>query len=473
MYNKEKVRKGFFIMRILELFKNLAAIPHGSGNTTAISDYCAAFARERGFEVLQDQWNNCLIRLPATQGKEANPIVVLQGHLDMVCEKDAGVSHDFEKDPLDLQIEGDRLFAKGTTLGGDDGVAIAYGLALIEDPSIPHPPMEILFTSDEETGMDGAIGLESTWLKGRILLNLDSEEEGVFITSCAGGGEICARLPLFYEPCTKPVYRISIEGLQGGHSGAEIHRRLGNANIILAKVLAGLSCRLISINGGNKSNAIPRAAEALCTMDSPVDSTALTELLLREYGDREPDLKVIVETATADRQLDEACSKAAIGLLSSLPDGVFEWSTEIEGLVETSSNLGILTTADQQLSLLISTRSMKNAKRDAYQEQLIALLERFGFAAEAGGSYPAWEYKSESTLRPIVAEIYRQHYQKEPAFIALHAGLECGLLSEKMPGLDAVSFGPDIKEIHTPRETLSLASFQRTFEFLKAILAKL
>lgn len=460
-------------MRILEIFRELAAIPHGSGNTKAISDYCAAFARAKGFEAKQDEWNNCLIRLPASAGMEDRPTVVLQGHLDMVCEKEPESTHNFETDGLELQIEGDRLFAKGTTLGGDDAVAIAYGLAILEDPSIPHPPMELLFTSDEETGMDGAIGLDGDWIRGRVLLNLDSEEEGVFITSCAGGGEITARLPLTLEPCTAPVYRITVDGLQGGHSGAEIHRRLGNANIILAKVLAGLNCRLIEIEGGTKSNAIPRLASALCAMETPVDASALTELLLREYGDREPNLKVTVETATAEKQLDERCSKAAIGLLSALPDGVYEWSTEIEGLVETSSNLGILKTEEKEFSLLISTRSMKNRKRDAYQKQLLALLEKFGFEAEEGGSYPAWEYKSESALRPIVADVFRAQYQKEPSFIALHAGLECGLLSEKMPGLDAVSFGPDLKEIHTTRESLSLSSFERTFEFLKAILAKL
>lgn len=460
-------------MRILEIFRALAAIPHGSGNTKAISDFCADFARSRGFEAKQDEWNNCLIYLPASRGLEDHPTVVLQGHLDMVCEKEPDSTHNFETDPLDLQIEGDRLFAKGTTLGGDDAVAIAYGLAILEDPAIPHPAMELLFTSDEETGMDGAIGLDGGWIKGRILLNLDSEEEGVFITSCAGGGEINARLPLVYEPCTAPVYRITVTGLQGGHSGAEIHRRLGNANIILAKVLAGLNCRLIEMEGGTKANAIPRTAHALCSMDTPVDSAALTDLLLREYGDREPSLKVLVETATADRQLTENCSKAAIGLLSALPDGVYEWSGEIEGLVETSSNLGLLKTDEKELSLLISTRSMKNMKRNDYQKQLLALLEKFGFDAEEGGSYPAWEYKSESALRPIVADVFRAQYQKEPSFIALHAGLECGLLSEKMPGLDAVSFGPDLKEIHTTRESLSLKSFERTFEFLKAILAKL
>ena len=460
-------------MRILEIFKEIAAIPHGSGNTKAISDYCAKFAKERGFEALQDQWNNCLIRLPATPGMEERPTLVLQGHLDMVCEKEPDCNHDFEKDGLKLKIEGDRLTAEGTTLGADDGVAIAYGLAIVDDPTIPHPALEILFTSDEETGMDGAIGLNGDWIRGRTLLNLDSEGEGIFITSCAGGGEITAHLPLFYEPCTAPVYRIGITGLKGGHSGAEIHQRLGNANSILAKVLSGLNCRLIEINGGTKSNAIPRSAEALCAMETPVDATALTDLLLREYGDREPDLKVIVETATANRQLDEACSKAAIGLLAALPDGVYEWSEEIEGLVETSSNLAIIITNENKLSVLISTRSMKNAKKENYQAQLCTLMKKYGFVAEAGGAYPAWEYKAQSELRPIVAQVYRDLYQKEPSFIALHAGLECGLLSEKMPGMDAVAFGPNVIDIHTPRETLFLRSFERTFEFLKSLLVNL
>ena len=460
-------------MDILEIFQEISAIPRGSGNTKGISDYCAKFARDRGFEALQDEWNNCLIRLPATAGLEDRPTVVLQGHLDMVCEKDPDCAHNFEKDGLKLKIDGDRLTAEGTTLGADDGVAIAYGLAILADPSIPHPALEILFTSDEETGMDGAIGLNGDWIKGRTLLNLDSEGEGIFITSCAGGGEISAKLPLSYEPCAAPVYRIGIDGLKGGHSGAEIHQRLGNANSLLAKILAGLNCRLIEFGGGTKSNAIPRAASALCAMETPVDAAALTALLLREYGDREPDLRVTVETATASRQLEESCSKAAIGLLAALPDGVYEWSEEIDGLVETSSNLAIVATEEAALSVLISLRSMKNAKRAAFQAQLCALLEKFGFSAEEGGSYPAWEYKAASPLRQKVAEIYREHTQKEPSFIALHAGLECGLLSEKMPGMDAVAFGPNVIDIHTPRETLFLRSFERTFEFLKALLIAL
>ena len=457
---------------VMKIFEELAAIPHGSGNTKAISDYCVAYAKKRGLKVVQDALNNVVIYLPATSGYEDHPTVILQGHLDMVCEKEPESTHDFEKDPLQLRREGDWLMATDTTLGGDDGIAIAYALALLEEET-PHPALELFFTVDEETGMDGAIGFDPAWLQGRKLLNLDSEEEGQMIVSAAGGCNATATLPVTRERCEGAVYRITVEGLQGGHSGAEIHRGLGNANMILAKILSGLRCRLIEFCGGNKGNAVPRSASALVVLDQPVEGEALTALFRREYGEREPELTVTVTTATALRQMTKECSEQAVALLSTLPDGVQAWSASIEGLVETSLNCGIVTTTEEALTVLTSLRSMVNTEREALFARVKTLMERCGAAVKKDSEYPAWEYREDSPLRETVCRCYRKQTGKDMKVIALHAGLECGLLSEKLPGLDCVSLGPDMKDIHTPRERISVSSVERTGQLLKEILKEL
>ncbi len=458
--------------KVLKIFEALAAIPHGSGNTKAISDYCVQYAKERGFEVLQDEWNNVLIRLPATAGYENHETVVLQGHLDMVCEKTEGSTHNFETDGLKLRRDGDWLMATDTTLGGDNGIAIAYCLALLEE-KIPHPALELFFTTDEETGMDGAMNFDPSWVTGRKLLNLDSEDEGELTVSAAGGQNVTAYLPLSYEDCTMPVYEIRVDGLRGGHSGAEIHQGRANANILLGKILSGLPCRLISINGGQKPNVITPYATAVVAMEKPVDGKDLTNLFRREYGEREPELTVTVTTSTASRMMQKDCSDRAIGLVAGLPDGVQEWSGEIDGLVETSLNCGVVKTGEEELTVLTSLRSMKNAERDRLAEKIVLLMERWGARAEKEGSYPAWEYRAESPLREAVCRCYRNLTGKDMKVLAIHAGLECGLLAEKLPGLDSVSLGPDMRDIHSPRERLSLSSAERTWTLLKEILKEL
>lgn len=457
---------------VLKIFEALAAIPHGSGNTKAISDYCVLYAKDRGFEVLQDEWNNVLIRLPATAGYESHGTVVVQGHLDMVCEKTEESTHNFETDGLKLRREGDWLMATDTTLGGDNGIAIAYGLALLEE-ECPHPALELFFTTDEETGMDGAMNFDPAWVTGRKLLNLDTEDEGELTVSAAGGLNVTGYLPVAYEECTLPVYEIQVEGLQGGHSGAEIHQGRANANILLGKILSGLSCRLISIDGGQKPNVITPYSTAVVAMEKPVDGKALTDLFRREYGEREPELTVTVTTSTASRMMEKDCSDRAIGLLAGLPDGVQEWSREIEDLVETSLNCGVVATGEEELMVLTSLRSMKNAERDRLAEKISALMERWGARTEKEDGYPAWEYRAESPLREAVCRCYRNLTGKEMSVVAIHAGLECGLLAEKLPGLDCVSFGPELHDIHSPRERLSLSSAERTWELLKEILKEL
>jgi len=458
--------------KVWNIFENLAAIPHGSGNTKAISDHCVAYAKERGFEVLQDELNNVLIRVPATAGYENHETVVIQGHLDMVCEKTPESNHDFEKDGLKLHREGDWLMATDTTLGGDDGIAIAYALALLEEET-PHPALELFFTVDEETGMYGAIGFDPAWIKGRKLLNIDSEDEGELTVSAAGGINVSGTVLLETEPCDTAVYEICVDGLKGGHSGAEIHRGRANANMILSKILSGLPCRLIEMRGGQKPNVITPNATALVAMSEPVDGHALTELFRREYGERDPEITVTVTTATASRMMKKEVSDRIIALLSSLPDGVQKWSEEIDDLVETSLNCGITETKENTFTVLTSLRSMKNAERDALAEKVIALMERYGAAVETNSSYPAWEYLEESSLRETVCRCYREIYGKEMKVLAIHAGLECGLLAEKLPGLDSVSMGPDMRDIHTAREKISVSSAERTWKLLKEILKAL
>lgn len=459
--------------KVLEIFEELSKIPRGSGNVEAISDWCAAYAKERGFEAVQDAFHNCLIRVPASAGKEEHPTVVIQGHLDMVCEKEEGCTHNFETEGIRVVKEGDWLTAEGTTLGGDNGIAIAYALALLDCKELSHPALELFFTADEETGMYGAIGFDPALLKGRLMLNVDSEDEGMIYVSCAGGRNVLGKLSLEWESCTLPVYEITVGGLQGGHSGAEIHQGRANANILMGKILAGLDCRLICMEGGKKANAITRSSTAKVALDHPVDSAALTDLFRREYGEKDPDIRVTVVNSTATQMMKKDCSDRAIRLLSTLPDGVQQWSEEIEGLVETSLNCGIIETSETELSVLTSLRSMKNAARDGLAERVIALFEECGFKTKSDSSYPAWEYRAESPLREAVAASWKKLTGKEARIVAIHAGLECGLFDEKLEGLDAVSIGPNMRDIHTPRERLSISSAERVWNWLQEILKSL
>lgn len=458
---------------VFEIFEELSKIPRGSGNVRAVSDWCAAYAREKGFEAVQDEHYNCLIRVPASKGKEDHPIVILQGHLDMVCEKEAESSHNFETDPIEVRMEGDWLTANGTTLGGDNGIALAYCLALLEETELSHPALELFFTADEETGMFGAIGFDPALLKGRRMINIDSEEEGVIYVSCAGGKQVEGRLPLCWEPLDRPACAVTVSGLQGGHSGAEIHQGRANAHLLLGKILAGVDCRLIAIDGGKKANAIPRIATAVIATEQVLDSEALTALFQREYGEKDPEVRVNVYHTTANRMMSKACSDNIIRLLNALPDGVQEWSTELEGLVETSLNCGVVDTTEQDLQITSSIRSMKDEKRDALVEQVLKVFADCGFEAKATGDYPAWEYRADSPLREIVTRQWKGISGKEPKITAIHAGLECGLFDEKLEGLDAVSIGPNMQDIHTPRERLSISSVVRVWEWLCKVLETL
>ena len=470
----KEILAGLAPERVFHYFEAISAIPRGSGNTAAVSDFCRGFAEAHGLEVRQDSWHNILIKKPASPGYEAHPAVILQGHLDMVCEKDPDCAHDFLKDGLALFTEGDWIGARGTTLGGDDGIAVAMGLAILEDQTLSHPPLEVLFTTDEETGMYGAAGLDPAWITGRTLLNLDSEAEGILTVSCAGGARCELTLPLEGRRFQGRMKKVTVTGLQGGHSGAEINKGRLNANVVMANFLMTLpSFRLASIAGGLKDNAIPRASEAVIASDADLPALA-REFVQKTKVPGDPGLEILVEDAPpAASAFTPEDSRKAVEFLSSLPSGVQAMSSEIEGLVETSLNLGILTSSDDGLLASFSVRSSVNRSKDILLETLTSIAGDFGGKASTHGHYPAWEYAKESRLRRVMVETWKKTTGKEPVVEAIHAGLECGLFSAKLPGLDAVSIGPDMRDIHTSRERLSISSSRRTYEYVLAVLAAL
>ena len=467
---------------VFTYFEGLCGIPHGSGNTKGISDYIVSFAKENGIRYVQDEMNNVLLFGEGTCGMEDHAPVILQGHIDMVCDKDADCPIDMEKEGLDITHDGQWVFAKGTTLGGDNGIAVAYAMALLADKSIPHPPLEVILTVDEETGMYGAGAIDLSGLKSRTMLNLDCEEEGIFTVSCAGGARTCLSLPVARRAVYGPCVKLTVEGLQGGHSGVEIHKKLANANKVmgefLSRVQALMPVCITKLQGGAKDNAIPRSCEATLValgmyIERINDIAAQLQKEIREQYD-EPNAIIRGDDVDAlgGNALTTESSAKVIALLNAAPNGIEAWSQDIDGLVQTSLNLGVVT-LDEELSLSWATRSSVNAEREALIEKLQALADFHDAKLEVSGRYPAWEYKKDSTLRDTMVKTYTEMYGKAPQVVAIHAGLECGLLSEKLPGLDCVAMGPDMQDIHTSRERLNIASTQRTWEFIQAVLKAL
>ncbi len=485
MSNLSEIReRNLKSQKVFDYFEALAAIPHGSGNTKAISDYLADFAKKKGLAYYQDDLNNIVIIAEATPGYESATPVILQGHMDMVCEKESGCDIDFEKDGLRLLVDGDFLTADGTTLGGDDGIAVAYALAILDSPELAHPRLEIVITVDEETGMDGAKGIDLSMLKGHTLLNLDSDEEGHFLTSCAGGLTLMTTLPVDYITQRGLRTEVTVTGLNGGHSGGEIGKELGNANIIMGRLLKYVSDRMetgiAALSGGNKDNAIPRESRAVLYIPAERKDAftgALQELeavLKKEFAGS--DAGVCFRYSFGDEEEGHILSYSAMSkvifYLREVPNGRLHMSQNFPGLVETSLNLGILTLGEEALISHSSIRSSVSTRKLDVADRLIHLAELLGGETEVLGDYPAWEYRADSSLRTRIAELYRSLFEEEPVFEAIHAGLECGLLSEKIPDLDCVSFGPNNYDIHTPRERLSISSTEKIWilltEFLKS-----
>ncbi len=460
--------------RVLHYFEEICAIPHGSGHCGPIAAYCVEVANGLGLSVRRDEQDNVVIKKPAFVGYENREPVILQGHLDMVCEKNPDCTLDFEKDGLVLQTDGQWIWADGTTLGGDDGIAVAMGLAILEDNTLPHPPLEVVFTTDEETGMFGAAGLDVSDLQGKILLNADSECEGVLTVSCAGGARAELVLPLTREENKNPVKKLTFRGLQGGHSGVEIDKGRINADILMGHFLQGLNAdfRIVSVQGGTKDNAIPAAAT--CEIATATDLTAyIRDFTAKNRPESDPGLVIDIADSTADSAFDKASTARIFGFLTATPNGIQAMSKNIEGLPETSLNLGQLNSTDQALIATFSVRSSVGKAKKELLQKLEDTAKAFGGTFSYHGDYPAWEYKEDSRLRNTMVEVYEKLYGKKPVVEAIHAGLECGFFCDKIPGLDAVSFGPDMRDIHTPREKLSIPSVGRTYDYLLAILKEL
>lgn len=467
---------------VFTFFEEICAIPHGSGNTKQISDYLKAFAKDRSLEVYQDQWNDVIIIKEATPGYEGAEPVILQGHMDMVCEKTPGCPKDMEREGLDLMVEGDTISAKDTTLGGDDGIALAVALALLDDESLPHPRLECVFTVDEETGMDGAINIDLSMLRGRRMLNLDSEEEGVFTVSCAGGNRTTCVLPVRREACPWEGVAVTISGLDGGHSGAEIHRGLGNACMLLGRALATIAeeteVRLVSVTGGLKDNAIPREATALLVAADAREAVSAAEklnaVLKEEYRATDAGVTLTAIPAAAEGiPMDADATARIISFLTCAPNGVQVMSGDIPGLVQTSLNLGILKTEEETVTAAFCVRSSVETQKAMVTQRLTHLASLCGGTASVWGDYPGWAYRADSPLRELLGEVYRAQQGREPRVEAIHAGLECGLFAGKLPGLDCVSIGPDLEEIHTTREKMHIASVQRLWALVTETLARM
>lgn len=480
---------------VFHYFEEICRIPHGSGNTKQISDYLKQFAVKRGLYCRQDEWNNIVIIKKASKGYEDHEPVILQGHMDMVAVKDADCPLDLQRDGLKLRVEGDRMFAEGTSLGGDDGIAIAMALAVLDSEEYLHPRIEFVATVDEEVGMEGAVALSAEDLTAKRMINLDQEEEKVFIAGCAGGARVDIRKTMLPEKQEGMLCKLEIKGLQGGHSGQEINKERGNAICLMGRILAALQEQNVvyvkELQGGVADNAIPSECRAVlvikersagqCVAEGQMAEHLLTDLK-EELRGKEDGFSWILEIGDPDTALEqggayEVCgqreSEQWIRLLNVIPYGVIANSVKMEGLVETSLNPGILKVSATQGILSTSVRSSVAASKEA----LIGRLKSLAALAEATvavrGDYPGWDYDPNSQLRRKMVSLYREMYGETPAVEAIHAGLECGIFISKLPGLDCVSIGPDMSDIHTTRETLSISSVERVFAYLLRLLAEL
>ena len=466
-------------------FDALRKIPRCSGNERAAGDYVTEQAKRLGYEYRRDEVGNIVVRKPASPGKEHAEGVVLQSHLDMVCEKNSDVDFDFSKEAIRLRQEGDWLYAQGTTLGADNGIGVAACLAVMEDQSLVHGPVELLFTIDEETDLTGASRLKPDFVKGRRLLNLDSEEEGVFFIGCAGGADTSFVIPVKKEAAAGRTLSVKVSGLKGGHSGIDIHKNRGNAIKFLGRMLWNaaqkLPLRLVSIHGGNKRNAIPREIEAQVVVPADqVDTfkSILTQVfteLKAEFGSVEKEMSFEVKDAgtAAKEAWDEASTRKVLNVVYALPNGVLKMSADIPDLVETSMNLATIHSKNGEVELGISSRSSINPALEATRQQLKAMAELVGAAVDQPPGYPGWAPNLQSPILATVKTTYREINGTDPEFKAIHAGLECGIIGEKYPGMDMISLGPQIEHPHSPEERVNIPSVKRFWDLLAATLKKL
>lgn len=468
---------------VFHYFEEITKIPHGSGNVQQISDYLVSFAKERGLTYIQDELKNVIIIKEAASGYEQEPPVILQGHMDMVAVKKPDCDIDMKTEGLRVAVRGDEIYAEGTSLGGDDGIAVAYSMALLDSDTVKHPRLEVVITVDEEVGMDGARGIDLSMLTGNRMINLDSEDEGIFLTSCAGGARVRCTLPFQFKERRGTAVELAVGGLIGGHSGAEIHKERGNSNCLFGRVLYRLSEKadvsLCHVEGGLADNAIPRETNALIIVDEK-DCETLSAVV------KEIEAEVKTELATKDPDVYFSFGKREAGsfgcmtpedtrraaaFLCALPNGVQAMSADMPGLVETSLNLGILKLEkNEALKAEFSVRSsVESAKHDLIG-RLEAVTKLAGGNSVVSGDYPGWKYRKDSPLRDKMIAVYEKMYGESPKVEAIHAGLECGILGSKIKDLDCVSIGPKMHDIHTTEETLSISSTRRVWEYLVNLL---
>ena len=469
---------------VFKYFEEISAIPHGSYNTKAISDYVVKIAKEHNLKYVQDEVNNVIVYKDAAKGYENKPSVMLQGHMDMVCEKnfETDAKFDFKNDPLKLTLMDDYVYAKGTTLGGDDGIGVAYMLALLTDDSLIAPKLECVFTVDEEVGMDGAHAIDVSLLDSKMLINLDNEKEGEILVSCAGGKKAVLSVPIRTVERKGIKYKLVICGLIGGHSGTEIDKYRGNANLFMGRLLHFLGSRvyfdLIDINGGLQDNAIPRECNAeILVNEKDIDKlegiiSEFETIIKNEYRTVETNMMVYCENCDefSTKVLTPKTKERIIFLLMTLPDGVQRMSPDTDNLVQTSSNVGIIKLSKDKFEVIISIRSSVTSEKEALSTKIKYLVETIGGTFSEEGDYPAWEYSVNSPLRDATVECYKRLYDEEPNVLGIHAGLETGIFYNKIKGLDIVSLGPDILDIHTPKERMNIFSVGRVYNLLKEIL---
>lgn len=477
------VLNGMQPQSVLHYFEEICGIPHGSGNTKAISDYCVEFAKKHGLEWYQDSLNNVIMIREASVGYEHAPAVILQGHLDMVCEKTEDCTIDMRTQGLKLCTDGHWIWADKTTLGSDNGIAVAMALAALADDTMEHPRLEVVLTVDEEVGMEGAVGLDVTPLKAKWMINLDSEDQGVLTVSCAGGIRATGHMRVSREPAAGQAIDIVVRGLSGGHSGVDINRGRANANVLMGRMLDHLErkypLKLVSLSGGQFDNAIASraAAEVIvpedCACGAVEAAEAYAGILMREYETAEPDMEIAVAAASCSADpLTAKDTKRMISALRLLPNGVQKMSADIAQLVQTSLNLGVVRLLQDEAAFTSSIRSSVESEKTMVCTAVERLMDLLDGSVTYVGNYPGWEYKKDSRLRELIAQVYEAQTGEKVVIEAIHAGLECGVFAGKIPGLDCVSLGPNLLEVHTPRERVHQASIAATWELIKEVLRR-
>lgn len=475
--------KGLKPELLWKYFGEIVRIPRCSKSEEKIAQYVVETASRLGLEAEQDSFGNVVVRKPASPGRDNVPAVVLQGHLDMVCEKNADKTHDFSTDPIEIVRKGNVLMANGTTLGADNGVAVATNLAIMEDQTLEHGPLEFLFTVDEETGLTGAANLQPGFLTGRTLLNLDSEEEGAIYVGCAGGKDTTGRWSVDLEtiPSGFTPVEIAVRGLKGGHSGLEINAGRGNAIKLLNRILLRLhelGARLNRIEGGNKRNAIPREARAVVFVPNEKKQEAdelvarLNDVMRAEVPTVEPDLSITVSAAVqvAGKAIPTTLQDKILRTISGLPHGVIKMSAEVPGLVETSTNVAVISTVDGKIELATSQRSSVGSEILEIAESVASVFRLGGAEVAQGSGYPGWKPNLDSPILDIARRTYEKLYGKEVEIKAVHAGLECGIIGERYEGMDMISFGPTLEAVHSPDEKIHIDSVPKFWEYLLEIL---